>query len=405
MRRCGRFSGNERNGSVGNPMSEFLSSPDEMTLTIGTHTLGPWQSVVVTQSVESMPNSFAFFATDPFSDDGSKVIAKPGDPCTVTCGTQTLITGFVDRYATRVSAREHQIVVTGRGLCQDLVDCSADLASPTSNIRGGMINAASVLDLAQRLCKPFKITARSAIADLGPAIPNYQVALGETPYELIERAARYAGFLVYEDPNGNLVLDRVGTKAMASGFGIPGNVEDASVEYSIDQRFSEYTYVWYSIDQLAELSSIGNQRADVSDPTVPRFRPLIRVSEQIDQTNAFDVAKARANWELARRKGRSQAISLTCDSWRDTAGNLWAPNMLAPIDASVLKLTGQNWIIGTVTFRKDLSGTHADLVLMPPDAFKPEPSVLTLFDGELNRGVPTTQSPDTPGGGSLSGGP
>jgi prophage tail gpP-like protein len=210
---------------------------------------------------------------------------------------------------------------------------------------------------------------------------------------------------VYEDPNGNLVLDRVGTKAMASGFGIPGNVEDASVEYSIDQRFSEYTYVWYSIDQLAELSSIGNQRADVSDPTVPRFRPLIRVSEQIDQTNAFDVAKARANWELARRKGRSQAISLTCDSWRDTAGNLWAPNMLAPIDASVLKLTGQNWIIGTVTFRKDLSGTHADLVLMPPDAFKPEPSVLTLFDGELNRGVPTTQSPDTPGGGSLSGGP
>jgi prophage tail gpP-like protein len=377
-------------------VSEFLPSPDEMTLTIGSSTIGPWESVAVMRSVEMFPNSFVFTASDPFPDDATKIAAKPGSPCTISCGTETLITGFVDRYETSVGPRQHTITVQGRGICEDLADCSADLASADSGIVGGMINASNALDLAQRLCKSFGITARSVPRDLGRAIPAFQVALGETPYEIIERAARYAGFLVYEDQNGNLVLDQVGTASMASGFTIPGNVENARAELSIDQRFSSYTVVWTTMNQLGEISPIGNQRAVAVDGTMPRYRPRIIVSEQLvpDQ----DIAQTRANWEMARRIGRSQAITLTCDSWRDTSGALWMPNMLAPINAPALKLTGQNWIIGTVTFRKDLSGTHADLVLMLPAAFSPEPIALQLFDRELTQSVPQTQTPSAPGG-------
>jgi prophage tail gpP-like protein len=65
-----------------------------------------------------------------------------------------------------------------------------------------------------------------------------------------------------------------------------------------------------------------------------------------------------------------------------------------------LKLVNQNWAIGSVTFRKDMSGTHADLILMPPDAFDPEPKALELFDAELTKPAPNKQSPAT-----LSGGP
>ena len=52
--------------------------------------------------------------------------------------------------------------------------------------------------------------------------------LGETPYQIIESMARYAGYLVYEDETGALVLDRVGTKPHASGFSLPGNIESIS---------------------------------------------------------------------------------------------------------------------------------------------------------------------------------
>jgi prophage tail gpP-like protein len=129
----------------------------------------------------------------------------------------------------------------------------------------------------------------------------------------------------------------------------------------------------------------------VQDKTMPRYRPRIIVSEQI--TPDFDVGKARANREVARRIGRSQAITLTCDSWRDTSGRLWQPNRLALVDAAAHKISSVKWIIGTVTFTKDMTGTHAQVMLMPPDAFQPEPSPLQLWDRELTQTPPSSQDP------------
>ncbi len=108
------------------------------------------------------------------------------------------------------------------------------------------------------------------------------------------------------------------------------------------------------------------------------------------------VAVQRANWECARRLGRSQAAAITGDSWRDSKGTLWTPNWLAPIEAPAADITGAQWVIGTVTYRKDMSGTHADLVLMPQDAFEPDPNPLNLFDNELMNSPRTSQAPAPP---------
>jgi prophage tail gpP-like protein len=114
-------------------------------------------------------------------------------------------------------------------------------------------------------------------------------------------------------------------------------------------------------------------------------------------TQQYDFGKRMAQWELARRLGRSQAAQVTCDSWRDTKKNLWTPNRLATINAPAADIQNANWIIGTVTFRKDMSGTHADLTLMPPDAFSPSPNPLNLFDAQLSQATPASQAPAPPG--------
>jgi prophage tail gpP-like protein len=264
-----------------------------------------------------------------------------------------------------------------------------------------MINGANTLGVARALCKAYGITARSAVADLGVAIPSFQVPLGETPYQIIESVARYAGFLVYEDETGALVLDRVCTTAHASGFTLPGNIEAIRAEQSVDQRYSDYLVVWFGVDQLADLGGLLNRRASKQDTTLGEYRLKIIVSEQIApspdpalQSVANDViAQQRANWECARRLGRGQVAEITCDSWRDTAGVLWTPNRLAPIEAPKADITGAQWIIGTVTYRKDMSGTHADLTLMPPHAFDPDPNPLGLFENELTNSPRTAQSP------------
>jgi prophage tail gpP-like protein len=310
-----------------------------------------------------------------------------------------VLSGYVDSYTTNIGGGRHDITIIGRGLGEDLSDCSADLLN-SQDLRGATITASNVKDLAAKLCKPFGIAVKLAASDAGIQIPAFTIHLGETSYQILERVCRYAAYLLYEDETGALVLDRVGTQPMASGFTMPGNIEGASSTLSVQDRFSDYAVVFSTINQYSEINPLANQLARVKDPTMPRYRPRIIQSEQYSPF--FDYAKARATWEMARRIGRSQAISLTCDSWRDTSGALWQPNMLAPINAPALKITNAQWVIGDVTYRKDASGTHSDITLMPPDAFKPEPALLNLFDYEIMHSVPASGAA-TPAANGLQG--
>jgi prophage tail gpP-like protein len=380
-------------------LKALLPTPDplnEVSILIGesvTSLIG-WEGISITCSAEAFPRSFTVTASDPSAGDPSKGLSFPSGPgvtCTVYIGKDVVLTGYVDRYTTSISPGQHTITLTGRGRCEDLVDCSADLDN-SPGINGSTFSASDLADAASKLCSAFGIPVKCIPEDKGPALVPFTIWLGETPYEVIERVARYAGFLVYEDEHGTVILNRVGKQKMASGFTMPGNIESASCTLSVDQRFSKYTVVWNSVAQFNKLDPILNDRAHAEDTSVRKPRPLIIVSEQY--MPGIDLGQMRADWERNRRYGRSQAIHLTCDSWRDSDKKLWQPNYLATIDAPALKITNAEWIIGTVTFRKDNSGTHADLTLMPPDAFLPEPAPLALFD---NRIMDPTSGPDTPG--------
>ena len=197
---------------------------DEVSILIDNNSITGWKSVVISRSAESIPNAFAVTCAEPFPDEPTKIIANPGSPVVVRIGKDTVLTGYVDRYDASMTPHSHEVMITGRGLCGDLVDCSADIINAPApkpgqaTIKGGMGSAPNTLALASLLASPFGIKARSAVADLGPVIPNFQIALGETPYEIIAKVAQYCGYLVYEDEYGMLVLDRVGTESHISGI-------------------------------------------------------------------------------------------------------------------------------------------------------------------------------------------
>jgi prophage tail gpP-like protein len=378
------------------------SGPDDVTIQVGSNRFVGWQNVTISRSCESMPNNWSLTASAEFLQGAALAGTRPGQSCLIYIGSDLVITGKIDRRSIPIDAHNHQVTLSGRGITRNLVDCSADLLNDPG-IRGGQINGANALDVAAKLCKAYGITARLAVADLGVAIPSFQVPLGETPYQIIESVARYAGYLVYEDVFGRLVLDRIGTSQHASGFTLPGNVEAINGERSVDGRFSTYVVVYSGVDQTSDMGGLANRRATILDDTLGEYRLRIIVSEQIAPTPAGQqtidndaIAKQRGSWEKARRIGRSQGASITCDSWRDTRGNLWTPNWLATIDAPAADISNATWIIGSLTFRKDMSGTHTDLILMPPDAFSPEPNPLNLFDAELTNAPQTSQAPAPP---------
>ncbi len=95
------------------------------------------------------------------------------------------------------------------------------------------------------------------------------------------------------------------------------------------------------------------------------------------------MAERLAKWELARRYGRSQAVTAQVPLWRDSVGALWLPNTLAQVDMPVLKLQGRTWLISQVAFLKGESGTRTAVTLMPPEAFQPEPTFSLPYDPQI----------------------
>lgn len=344
---------------------------DELTLAANNLHVSGWEEITVSRGVERLPASFDVSLTERYPGELAPVVVRSGDPCKVSLGADVVIDGYIDRYAPSLDAGSHRVQIVGRSKCAALVDCSAEY--PSCQI----VNA-TVLDVAKQLAAPYGISV-TALSDVGARIIQHNVSLSETPYDVIERLCRAAALLAYDGADGNLILARAGVTEAASGFTEGVNVQAASVRFSQDQRFSEYVAVRMAMDVLADVGEGGNLLGTAYDKGVQRHRRRVLIADaQGDQM----LAVQRAQWEAARRFGRSGQVSITCDSWRDAAGALWTPNTLAPVHIPTLKLDGRKWLIADVSYRRGASGTTCELSLMPPEAFAPQPINLypTLSD-------------------------
>jgi prophage tail gpP-like protein len=382
-------------------MSQAISSffgtrtdPNLVTITIGTSTLSGWQNVRLTRSLETFPSSFALELTERYPDQVQTLSIQPGAPVTVSFGADVALTGYVDDYRASMAADQHSVRITGRSTCLDLVDCSAGEAPY-------QLNNTTLVNLAKQLAAPYGVTVSAPDGD-SYTVPVINITLTESALEVLERFARWANFLLYDDTAGNLVIAKVGDATMASGFVQGQNVQAASVTFSMADRYTELEAIFLSTgflfdpppgpDASAPVIPFvpGAQAIDSSFPKradgKPRFRRLLVVSEQ--GQNLPGLAKQRAQWDMARRIGRSQGVRITCDSWRDSAGALWKINALAPLHLPTLRVTNAAWLIASVTFVRDESGTSADLVLMPKEAFVPAPDNLVPFDANIAAALP-----------------
>lgn len=349
---------------------------EDLTLVVGTGfkkgvianavRISGWKSVMVRRGIEHMPSSFDIELTELFPGDAARVTVQRGDSCQVLLGKDLVITGYIDRVIPAIDKASHSIRITGRSMSQDLVDCSAEWD-------GSQISGANALGVAQQLAQPYGISV-SSLADPGPPIPKFNFSVGDTCYELIERICRFTGLLVYDLPDGSVVLAQVGKARAGSGFTEGENIQSGRTTFAGDQVYSEYDACLLSVNYYFDAGLRNAPVAKSIDPNVKRRRVKKWVCESGQA--ALDLRQKRADWECARRGGRSLQVWVRTDSWRDAAGTLWTPNTIAKVIAPSLKVS-TDLCISEVTFRRNsIDGTTAELVLMPPAAFLPEPIVL-----------------------------
>ena len=296
----------------------------------------------------------------------------------------------------RLTPHQHTIRITGRGRCGLLVDsdCIIDKQQVTQP---------NLTALANVVCEPFKIPFKALAGD-GPQLQQYNVALGETVFEILTKFAAYSGLLLYEQTDGSLVSNTVGTQTHKTGVTYGANLERGQIALDGADRFSDYWAAYMTTDNLIEVQGApgtGNVQTKLHDDGMPKDFYKIHVIVSPQSVNGAPIATKLAMWEMARRRGRSQQVHLTVDSWRDQSGQLWQPNWLIRLQIAPLYIPDVTWVITEVTYRYDETGTHADLTCMPAEGLTIQPSTLFAFDADISQAIDEgdqlNQQPPTPG--------
>lgn len=353
---------------------------DTVSLTAGGRKIDGWDSVRITRGIERFPSDFDLGLMDYYPGSNEEQLVRPGDPCVIGIGKDTVITGYTDDWEASISRARHEVRATGRGKCQDLTDCSAEW--PNNVINGG-----NALDISSRLASYYNIKVTSDIDDM-VTVPQFTLNWGESPQEIIERVSRWSALLYYDLPDGNLHLTRAGARRAASGLVQGINVEDASYRKSAADRFSDYVGVSMSMSPVAELSPDNAYDsvtlATARDPEAAKMRYRKRIVIVESTMLATGQAQRCIDWEMNRRYGRSRQLYVTTDSWRDKAGMLWEPNTLIPVHIPQLKINDTEMLLAEVTYIRDEYGTHARMTLMPQEAFSVQPYAFYQQIMELN---------------------
>jgi prophage tail gpP-like protein len=358
---------------------------DDVTVVVGSTAWGGWEGVSISRGIETVPSSFSLIGTERYPGEGNEVDIKPGSPAVVKIGSDTIITGYAERVKRSVTPEQHQMTVAGRSKLADIVDCSGFT-------KQWQFNNLTLVSMANIVCTPFGITVTAPDGD-SAAIPAWMLVLTETGYEFLEEIARWAQKLTYDGTDGNLIIAALGDNAHRSGIAEGQNAQEFESLADVSQVYSEIGAIYQDTSILQDgggtttipyvqdtygqnVLAVDNHLPARADGQ-PRYRPLLIVSEQGNGMN--DVVPKRVQWEMARRWGRSQIVTVTVDSWRDSGGNLWTPNWLVPVDLPSIKVAKKTLLITNVTYVRDGDGTRAILTLMPPEAMAPMPSAPFLY--------------------------
>ena len=343
---------------------------DSVTLRVDGKIYEGWQRARVTRSLRDIAGDFELRLTRKWKSSSTKAIElsiKPGMPCTLHCGNDLLLTGYIDEFIPSYDAESVEWIVQGRSKTGDLVDCSAIYKS-------GQWQSATLDRVAKDICSPFGIDV-VVECDVGAAFVRVAIEQGETCFELLDRLAKQRGILLTTNEAGSLVLTQASNSPMNAALRLGENILAARGQFSQRDRASQWivkgsSYGGGSTWDDTAPATIGGQKATITDPDITRYRPRIIIAEDVTTAEG---ASRRGQWQKQRSLGEGTQTEITVAGWRidglrGDAGALWRINRLVPIKDELQGLD-VTWLIVSVTFiEDDKQGREAVINLMPREA-------------------------------------
>jgi len=340
---------------------------------------GGWKSVNVTFSLERLAGTFELVMADRDSGAVNRMDIHPGNWCELFIQNPSdeypVISGWIDNVNVAYGQGDHSLVVTGRDVMGDLVDCSAgvgtvgewqdarleNIVSDLTFIHGGEGDQRTIIVQVERG------------ADTGEPFKHVKINLGETAFEVIARLCKQRAVIPYSMGDGVLRLGRAGDRTAYEKLVYGENIKAAQITNSNLERFRHYYVVGQAQgSDLMEPDEFTNPFASAWDRAIVRDRPMMIVAET--QGDKASLTR-RAKWESTYRAGKSRQIAYIVQGWtmKTVGEQLWPLNSLVSITDPIAGLDKEKWLISGVSFNLDESGSSTELTVTHPGAFALSP--------------------------------
>ena len=346
-----------------------------------------WESIRIQRGMDQLAGNFSLSFVDKWRQTFQNWSLVPGQEILVTIGTEPVIRGYIDSLNVSVKNDSRTMEVVGRDRTGDLVDSSISATAPAEYKLMTIAQLANIF-----VTIPFQIPV-TFDTDIGLPFSKFTVKQGESPFELLQRAAELRGLLIQSTELGTLNITNRFSPASLFRSPTPlvqgGNILEMSATYDDTERFQTYVVKGQSSGtDLLNRKLVGQVFGAATDPGI--LRPGRQKTIIADGSVDLATAQRRAEWEANIRAAKGAEVMVKVQGWRMDPlglGPLWRPNTLVTINAPFVGQQAGEMLIRSVQFSKSVpEGTTTTLDLVRPDAYMPAAVVNPLLDSSKNLG-------------------
>lgn len=183
----------------------------------------------------------------------------------------------------------------------------------------------------------------------------------------LAKLASQRGVLITSTKIGELLFTRANIKGKPVGTIAEDFPPGMTFEMDFDGRKRFYEYK--AIAKTPGRNKRKKEKLKVAsafDPIIPEYRFM---SFQANDVSMGNIQQA-ADWKRSKTIADAMTIPFPVSGWYDPDGDLWDVNTLVTVKSPLLHIPdGFNFLIKSVEYRFQSSGTTAILGLVPPQAF------------------------------------
>ncbi|MCK5606549.1 hypothetical protein KAR91_31895 [Candidatus Pacearchaeota archaeon] len=334
-------------------------SENEVALNIDDQRFRFWESMRITRSIDSM-DTLEF--TAPLNVDNrafrDTFLPFSYKTASVTVGGEALFKGTMLTPIPDLTGDRKSVAVSGYSIPGVLNDCVIPASAFPLEFNGQGLR-----DIAKVVAAYFGISVEFT-EQQGPVFERVAAEPTKKVFQFLSQLARQRNFVVSSTPEGKLLFQR----SVASGKPVSRLAQGFPPITTIAPQFNPQAYYSHITGlQPAGLGVDGSQYTAENSRLKGIIRPF---TFKADDTKSGDIkaaVEAKAGYMFAN--AISYSVSVT--TWRDSEGNLWAPNTTVTLIASGAMIYSEyEFIIRSVSFSRTPNSETAELKLVLPGSFE-----------------------------------